>query len=110
MRRLAIPTLVFALIAGTTGIAGPASAAPAGPSGNGNGAGYFTPGSDKKVILTDGVDRRPGGRNAAEQQATADETRPGMYIVELAEEPLTSYAGGSPGWREPARRRATGWT
>ncbi len=96
VRRLAIPTLVFALIAGTAGIAGPASAAPAGTKGGGAG-GYFTPGSDKKVILTDGADRRPGGRNAAEQQATADESRPGRYIVELAEEPLTSYAGGSSG-------------
>ncbi|SCF12715.1 Peptidase inhibitor I9 [Micromonospora chokoriensis] len=96
VRRLAIPTLVLALVTGTTGVAGSASAAPAGPSGGGS-TGYFTAGSDKKVTLTDGADRRPGGRKAADQQAAADDTRPGMYIVELAEEPLTSYAGGSAG-------------
>ncbi|MGW3603777.1 S8 family serine peptidase [Micromonospora sp. NPDC005161] len=98
LRRLALPTLVLAVIAGTTGVAGSASAAPVGPTGSGSSAaGYFTAGSDKRVTLTDGADRRPDGKNAASQRATVDETRPGMYIVELAEDPLTSYAGGVSG-------------
>ncbi|MEU7799903.1 S8 family serine peptidase [Micromonospora arborensis] len=98
LRRLAVPTLVFALVTGTTGVAGPASAAPVGPSGNGSGAaGYFTPGNDKKVTLTDGADRRPGGKDSASQRATMDETGSGQYIVELAEDPLTSYVGGVSG-------------
>ncbi|GGO27412.1 S8 family serine peptidase [Micromonospora parathelypteridis] len=97
LRRLAIPTLFVALIAGTTGVAGTASAAPAGAPGNGSSAGYFTAGSDRKVTLTDGADRRPGGSRAATPMAAVDETGSGMYVVELAEEPLTSYAGGVSG-------------
>ncbi|MBM7488884.1 hypothetical protein JOD64_000106 [Micromonospora luteifusca] len=98
LRRLAIPTLVFALVTGTTGVAGSASAAPVGPSGNGSGtAGYFTGENDKRVTLTDGADRRPGGKDSAGQRATMDETGSGQYIVELAEAPLTSYAGGVSG-------------
>ncbi|MET8040845.1 S8 family serine peptidase [Micromonospora sp. NPDC005215] len=96
LRRLAIPTLVVALITGTTGVAGSASAAPGGASGSGTG-GYFTAGHDKRVTLTDGADRRPDGRNAASQRATTDATGSGMYVVELAEEPLTAYAGGVSG-------------
>ncbi|MBM0280130.1 hypothetical protein [Micromonospora tarensis] len=86
LRRLALPTLAFALVIGTAGVARPASAAPAGASGNGSGAGYFTAGSDKRVTLTDGADRRPDGRNTTGQRA-ADETRPGRYIVELRGSP-----------------------
>ncbi|MGI5520549.1 S8 family serine peptidase [Micromonospora sp. CA-259024] len=97
LRRLAIPTLVFALITGTTGLAGSASAAPVGSGDGGSAAGYFTTGSDKRVTLTDGADRRPGGDNSASQRATVDESGSGMYIVELAEEPLTAYAGGVSG-------------
>ncbi|MER7590839.1 S8 family serine peptidase [Micromonospora sp. NPDC127501] len=97
LRRLAIPTLVVALITGTTGVAGTASAAPAGPSGNGSGTGYFTAGSDRKVTLTDGADRRPGGHRAATPKAAVDETGSGMYVVELAEDPLTTYTGGVSG-------------
>ncbi|MET7669489.1 S8 family serine peptidase [Micromonospora luteifusca] len=98
LRRLAIPTLVFALVTGTTGVAGSASAAPVGPSGNGSGtAGYFTGENDKRVTLTDGADRRPGGKDSASRQATMDQTGSGQYIVELAEDPLTSYAGGVSG-------------
>ncbi|MFF0152784.1 S8 family serine peptidase [Micromonospora sp. NPDC005203] len=95
LRRLAIPTLVVALITGTTGVAGSASAAPGGASGSGTG--YFTTGQDKKVTLTDGADRRPGGRNAASQRAATDPTALGVYVVELAEDPLTAYAGGVSG-------------
>ncbi|MEU7588409.1 S8 family serine peptidase [Micromonospora sp. NPDC049230] len=95
LRRLAIPSLIVALITGTTGVAGPASAAPAGPAGSGTS--YFTAGQDKKVTLTDGADRRPGGRNAAGQRAAVDETGSGTYIVELAEDPLTAYTGGVAG-------------
>lgn len=97
LRRLAIPTLVVALITGTTGVAGTASAAPAGSPGNGSGAGYFTAGSDQKVTLTDGADRRPGGNRAATPKAAVDETGSGMYVVELAEDPLTTYTGGVSG-------------
>ncbi|MCG5436849.1 protease inhibitor I9 family protein, partial [Micromonospora foliorum] len=97
LRRLAIPTLVVALITGTTGVAGTASAAPAGSSGNGSGTGYFTAGSDRKVTLTDGADRRPGGNRAATPKAAVDETGSGMYVVELAEDPLTTYTGGVSG-------------
>ncbi|MFI6236329.1 S8 family serine peptidase [Micromonospora sp. NPDC050784] len=97
LRRLAIPTLVVALITGTTGVAGTASAAPAGSPGNGSGAGYFTVGSDRKVTLTDGADRRPGGNHAATPKAAVDETGSGMYVVELAEDPLTTYTGGVSG-------------
>ena len=97
LRRLAIPTLVFALVTGTTGVAGTASAAPVGSSGNGNGAGYFTSGSDQKATLTDGADRRPGGNRAANPKAAVDATGSGMYVVELAEEPLTTYTGGVSG-------------
>ncbi|MFG1866696.1 S8 family serine peptidase [Micromonospora arborensis] len=90
--------MVFALVTGTTGVAGSASAAPVGPSGNGSGAaGYFTPGNDRKVTLTDGADRRPGGKNPADQRATMDAAGSSQYIVELAEAPLTSYAGGVSG-------------
>ncbi|MEV4120060.1 S8 family serine peptidase [Micromonospora sp. NPDC049645] len=96
LRRLAIPTLVVALVTGTTGVAGTASAAPAGPAGTGASAGYFTAGSDRKVTLTDGADRRPGGKRAATPRAV-DETGSGTYVVELAEEPLTTYAGGVAG-------------
>ncbi|WP_240639456.1 protease inhibitor I9 family protein, partial [Micromonospora ureilytica] len=95
LRRLAIPTLVVALITGTTGVAGTASAAPAGSPGSG--AGYFTAGSDQKVTLTDGADRRPGGNRAATPKAAVDATGSGMYVVELAEDPLTTYAGGVSG-------------
>ncbi|MFI7608407.1 S8 family serine peptidase [Micromonospora sp. NPDC049366] len=95
LRRLAIPTLVFALITGGTGVAGTASAAP--PRGDGNGAGYFTAGSDGRVTLTDGADRRPGGIRGSTPTAAADRTAPGGYIVELADEPLTTYAGGVSG-------------
>ena len=98
LRRSAIPTLVLAVIAGTTGVAGSASAAPTGPSGSGNSTtGYFTAGSDTRVTLTDGADRRPDGRNDASRQAAVDAAGSGTYIVELAEEPLTSYAGGVSG-------------
>ncbi|PYC66135.1 serine protease [Micromonospora arborensis] len=98
LRRLAVPTLVFALVTGSTGVAGAASAAPVGPSGNGSGAaGYFTPGNDKKVTLTDGTDRRPAGKDSASQRSTTDESGSGQYIVELAGDPLTSYAGGVSG-------------
>jgi subtilisin family serine protease len=98
LRRLAIPALVFAVVTGTTGVAASASAAPVGPSGNsGSAAGYFATGDDKKVTLTDGADRRPDGRNSASQRAAMDETGSGQYIVELAEAPLTSYAGGVSG-------------
>ncbi|MGC4812837.1 S8 family serine peptidase [Micromonospora sp. DT228] len=96
LRRLAIPTLVVALITGTTGVAGSASAAPGGASGSGT-TSYFTAGQDKKVTLTDGADRRPGGRNAASQRANTDATGSGRYVVELAEDPLTAYAGGVSG-------------
>ncbi|MEU5675462.1 hypothetical protein ABZ749_35340, partial [Micromonospora sp. NPDC047753] len=88
LRRLAIPTLVVALITGTTGVAGTALAAPSGSPGNGSGAGYFTAGSDKSVTLTDGADRRPGGNRAATPKVAVDETGPGMYVVELAEAAL----------------------
>ncbi|MET8361517.1 S8 family serine peptidase [Micromonospora sp. NPDC005171] len=97
LRRLAIPTLVLALITGTTGVAGAASAAPAGSPGDGSSAGYFTAGSDRKVTLTDGADRRPGGNRAATPKAAVDETGSGMYVVELAEDPLTTYTGGVSG-------------
>ncbi|MFG1893709.1 S8 family serine peptidase [Micromonospora zamorensis] len=86
------------MIAGTTGVAGSASAAPTGPSGSGNSTtGYFTAGSDKRVTLTDGADRRPERRNDASRQSSVDAAGSGMYVVELAEEPLTSYAGGVSG-------------
>ncbi|MEK8105628.1 S8 family serine peptidase [Micromonospora sp. M12] len=66
---------------------------PRGSPGNGgSSAGYFTAGSDKKVTLTDGADRRPDGRAAAGQRATTDSS--GRYVVELAEDPLTTYTGG----------------
>ncbi|SIM77966.1 S8 family serine peptidase [Micromonospora cremea] len=97
LRRLAIPTLVFAVVIGATGVAGPASAAPVGPSGNGGAVSYFAPGDDKRVTLTDGADRRPDGKTSASQRATIDENGSGQYIVELAEDPLTSYAGGVSG-------------
>ncbi|MFC4019924.1 S8 family serine peptidase [Micromonospora sp. GCM10011542] len=95
---MAIPTLVIAVVTGTTGVAGSASAAPVGPSGNGGSvARYFATGDDKKVTLTDGADRRPDGKDSASQRATMDETGSGQYIVELAEDPLTTYAGGVSG-------------
>ncbi|SCF09175.1 Peptidase inhibitor I9 [Micromonospora coriariae] len=98
LRRLAIPSLVVALVTGVTGVAGSASAAPAGSPGNGgSAAGYFTAGSDKKVTLTDGADRRPGGNRAATPKAAVDETGSGMYVVELVEDPLTTYTGGVSG-------------
>ncbi|WP_030490524.1 S8 family serine peptidase [Micromonospora chokoriensis] len=97
LRRLAIPTLVFALVTGTTGVAGTASAAPAGSAGNGSGAGYFTAGSEEKVTLTDGADRRPGGHRAATPKTAVDENGSGVYVVELAEDPLTTYTGGVSG-------------
>ncbi|MEO3768758.1 S8 family serine peptidase [Micromonospora sp. B9E7] len=78
-------------------MAGTASAAPAGPAGAGGSAGYFTTGSDRKVTLTDGADRRPGGKDAATPKAAVDETGSGMYVVELAEAPLTTYTGGVSG-------------
>lgn len=66
LRRLAIPTLVVAMITGTTGVA--ASAAP-GDQPATSGPGYFSAGSDRTVTLTDGNDRRPGGADAANRQA-----------------------------------------
>ncbi|MGC5288556.1 S8 family serine peptidase [Micromonospora sp. DT231] len=95
LRRLAIPTLVVALITGTTGVAGSASAAPGGASGSGT-TSYFTAGQDKKVTLTDGADRRPDGRIEATRRAATD-AGSGRYVVELAEDPLTAYAGGVSG-------------
>ncbi|MFG1841603.1 S8 family serine peptidase [Micromonospora sp. NPDC049175] len=95
LRRLAIPTLVVALITGITGVAGSASAAPGGASGSGT-TSYFTAGQDKKVTLTDGADRRPDGRNEASPRAATD-AGSGRYVVELAEDPLTAYAGGVSG-------------
>ncbi|MFF0176527.1 S8 family serine peptidase [Micromonospora profundi] len=90
LRRLAIPTLVVAMITGTTGVA--ASAAP-GDQPATSGPGYFSAGSDRTVTLTDGNDRRPGGADAANRQAAPGETVPGMYVVELTDEPLATYTG-----------------
>lgn len=96
LRRLALPTLVVAMITGTTGGAGPASAAP-GEGPPHSGVGYFSGGSDRKVTLTDGADRRPDSERADSPKAAVDATGTGVYVVQLAEEPLTTYVGGTSG-------------
>ncbi|PMR61534.1 serine protease [Verrucosispora sp. ts21] len=90
-RRLALPALLFALVIGVTGV--PGSAAPAEPRDDGNG--YFT--ADRTATLAGGADRRPGESRETGPQAAVDEAGTGLYIVELAEEPLTRYAGGVSG-------------
>ncbi|MGC4853164.1 S8 family serine peptidase [Micromonospora sp. DT4] len=102
LRRLAIPTLVIALITGTTGVAGSASAAPGDRPASG-GPGYFTNGSDRRTTLTDGADRRADADGTSPKTAV-DATGSGVYVVELAEEPLTTYVGGTSGL---ARTRPT---
>ncbi|MGC4772801.1 S8 family serine peptidase [Micromonospora sp. DT44] len=102
LRRLAIPTLVAAMLAGTTGVAGSASAAPGDRSPSG-GAGYFTKGSDRRTTLTDGADRRADAEGTSPKTAV-DANGSGVYVVELAEAPLTTYVGGTSGL---ARTRPT---
>ncbi|MDG4757704.1 S8 family serine peptidase [Micromonospora sp. WMMD710] len=84
------------MITGTTGVAGPASAAPGERPGT-SGPGYFSAGSDRKVTLTDGADRRPDSDHADSPKSAVDATGSGVYIVELAEDPLTTYVGGTSG-------------
>ncbi|WP_246017231.1 S8 family serine peptidase [Micromonospora pisi] len=89
-RRLAVPLLVLVLATGgTVGFAGTASAAP--PDGavtSGNGLGLS--GNGDRPILTDGNARTAGSK---ERVSAAS----GRYIVELAEEPVTTYTGGTAG-------------
>ncbi|MET0418203.1 MAG: S8 family serine peptidase, partial [Actinoplanes sp.] len=84
------------MITGTTGVAGSASAAPGERPGH-SGPGYFATRSDRKVTLTDGADRRPEGDHAESPKTAVDATGSGVYIVELAEDPLTTYVGGTSG-------------
>ncbi|MET8282714.1 S8 family serine peptidase [Micromonospora sp. NPDC005174] len=102
LRRLALPTLVIAMITGTTGVAGSASAAPADRPASGS-PGYFSNGSDKRTTLTDGADRRADADGTSPKSAV-DANGSGVYVVELAEEPLTTYVGGTSGL---ARTRPT---
>ncbi|MFG1649571.1 S8 family serine peptidase [Micromonospora sp. NPDC049275] len=83
------------MITGTTGAAGSASAAP-GDRPATSGPGYFSTGSDRRTTLTDGADRRPGDSETG-PKAAVDVTGSGVYIVELAEAPLTTYVGGTSG-------------
>ncbi|WP_128376837.1 S8 family peptidase [Streptomyces cavernae] len=95
-RRLAIPLLALVLAgSGTVATRGTATAAPAEPdtsAGSGVSSGLRPEGD--RVDLTGGAGRfRPGqtGKSEAEQKQTPTGRTP--YIVELAEDPVTTYTG-----------------
>ncbi|MFF5550423.1 S8 family serine peptidase [Streptomyces olivaceoviridis] len=95
-RRLAIPLLAFVLAGGgTLATGGTATAAPAEPDtsvGSGVSSGLRSGGD--RVDLTGGAGRfgpRQSGKSGAAHKQTPSGRAP--YIVELSEEPVTTYAG-----------------
>ncbi|WP_406433435.1 S8 family serine peptidase [Streptomyces sp. NBC_01589] len=94
-RRLAIPLLALVLAGGTVATGGTATAAPAEPdtsAGSGVSSGLRPEGD--RVDLTGGAGRfRPGqtGKSEVEQKQTPTGRTP--YIVQLAEDPVTTYTG-----------------
>ncbi|GIH20650.1 hypothetical protein Raf01_88220 [Rugosimonospora africana] len=109
--------LAFALVAGgTAGYPGTVSAAPTLPDASAVGATGLRGGDGDRVVLTDGGGRHPSAKPSS---ATPSSTMPpsakppsnnpsggrsgvnpngnGLYIVQLAEAPVTTYSGGVPG-------------
>ncbi|MEO3743506.1 S8 family serine peptidase [Plantactinospora sp. B5E13] len=104
-RRLAVPLLVLALAGGgTVATGGTASAAPPQPGGTAHDPtdlGLVKDGD--RIDLTGGAGRRPFDADRTRTPGSGTERRAaepastGRYIVELAEEPVTTYQGGVSG-------------
>jgi subtilisin family serine protease len=93
-RGLAVPLLVLTLAgAGTVATTGTASAASTGAAwATESGLNFGPARNGDRVDLTGG-----GGRTGKSKSARKAPSGPARYVVELADDPVTTYAGGIPG-------------